>query len=79
MSLVGKLGQSRPERSGNAPLRPFLVQFSKLYAFPVGANGDALLADYLNDPSAAPPGMKPLFNTPEHLLPAGWGVCASKS
>ena len=52
------------------------MQFSKLYAFPVGANGDALLADYLNDPSAAPPGMKPLFNTPEHLLPAGWGVCA---
>ena len=52
------------------------MQFSKLYAFPVGANGDALLADYLEDPSAAPPGMKPRFNTPEHLLPAGWGVCA---
>ncbi len=39
----------------------FSAQFSKLYAFPVGANGDALLADYLEDPSETPPEkVKPL-------------------
>ena len=30
MSLVGKLGQSRPERSGNAPPRPFFAGRNKL-------------------------------------------------
>ena len=72
-ALAVKLSYKVKAPAGPSCQETFSIQFSKLYAFPVGANGDALLADFLEDLSAGCAESKPHFDDgAEYLLPQGW-------